>query len=80
MALHGRGTNAALTRARPPGMADTLKTGNYTVFAPTDAAFAKLPAGCGARAPFRDREPRSPRSLWRSPAAPPPLAAPSTAC
>jgi uncharacterized surface protein with fasciclin (FAS1) repeats len=27
------------------GLADTLKTGNYTVFAPTDAAFAKLPAG-----------------------------------
>jgi uncharacterized surface protein with fasciclin (FAS1) repeats len=28
-----------------PGLADTLKSGNYTVFAPTDAAFAKLPAG-----------------------------------
>lgn len=27
------------------GLADTLKSGNYTVFAPTDEAFAKLPAG-----------------------------------
>lgn len=27
------------------GLADTLKRGNYTVFAPTDEAFAKLPAG-----------------------------------
>ena len=27
------------------GLTDTLKTGAYTVFAPTDEAFAKLPAG-----------------------------------
>ena len=27
------------------GLADTLKGGSFTVFAPTDAAFAKLPAG-----------------------------------
>jgi transforming growth factor-beta-induced protein len=27
------------------GLADALSTGTYTVFAPTDAAFAKLPAG-----------------------------------
>ncbi len=27
------------------GLTDTLKTGSYTVFAPTDEAFAKLPAG-----------------------------------
>ena len=27
------------------GLTDTLKRGNYTVFAPTDEAFAKLPAG-----------------------------------
>lgn len=33
---------AAVTAA---GLADTLKTGTYTVFAPTDEAFAKLPAG-----------------------------------
>jgi hypothetical protein len=52
----------------PPGLADTLKTGNYTVFAPTDAAFAKLPAGtvvrlCGA--PPRDTP--TVRSLRPSP-------------
>jgi uncharacterized surface protein with fasciclin (FAS1) repeats len=33
---------AALTAA---GLVDTLKSGTYTVFAPTDEAFAKLPAG-----------------------------------
>jgi uncharacterized surface protein with fasciclin (FAS1) repeats len=27
------------------GLADVLKSGEYTVLAPTDAAFAKLPAG-----------------------------------
>lgn len=27
------------------GLTDTLKSGSYTVFAPTDEAFAKLPAG-----------------------------------
>ncbi|MBV9124727.1 MAG: fasciclin domain-containing protein [Planctomycetes bacterium] len=27
------------------GLVETLKTGHYTVFAPTDEAFAKLPAG-----------------------------------
>jgi uncharacterized surface protein with fasciclin (FAS1) repeats len=42
----------ALTHACTPtpclpcaGLADTLQSGNFTVFAPTDAAFAKLPAG-----------------------------------
>ena len=33
---------AAVTAA---GLVDTLKSGTYTVFAPTDEAFAKLPAG-----------------------------------
>ena len=38
-AIFGRALNAA-------GLADTLKgAGPYTVFAPTDAAFKKLPAG-----------------------------------
>jgi uncharacterized surface protein with fasciclin (FAS1) repeats len=35
-----------LTKAiEAAGLTDTLKSGAYTVFAPTDAAFAKLPAG-----------------------------------
>ena len=35
-----------LTKAiQAAGLADTLKSGTYTVFAPTDDAFDKLPAG-----------------------------------
>lgn len=38
--------NTLLTAAKAAGLAGTLSNdGPYTVFAPTDAAFAKLPAG-----------------------------------
>lgn len=38
--------NTLLTAAKAAGLVDTLKgPGPYTVFAPTDAAFAKLPKG-----------------------------------
>ena len=43
----GAGTfNTLIAAARAAGLADALATGkNLTVFAPTDEAFAKLPAG-----------------------------------
>ncbi len=34
--------NTLLTAAKAAGLADTLATGNFTVFAPTDEAFAKV--------------------------------------
>jgi uncharacterized surface protein with fasciclin (FAS1) repeats len=38
--------NTLVAAVKAAGLADTLKgTGPFTVFAPTDAAFAKLPAG-----------------------------------
>ena len=38
--------NTLVTAVKAAGLVDTLKgAGPYTVFAPTDAAFAKLPAG-----------------------------------
>jgi uncharacterized surface protein with fasciclin (FAS1) repeats len=38
--------NTLVTAIKAAGLVDTLKgTGPFTVFAPTDAAFAKLPAG-----------------------------------
>lgn len=38
--------NTLVTAAKAAGLVDTLKgAGPFTVFAPTDAAFAKLPAG-----------------------------------
>lgn len=38
--------NTLLTAAKAAGLADVLSSpGHYTVFAPTDAAFAKLPKG-----------------------------------
>jgi uncharacterized surface protein with fasciclin (FAS1) repeats len=38
--------NTLITAVKAAGLADTLKgDGPFTVFAPTDAAFAKLPAG-----------------------------------
>jgi uncharacterized surface protein with fasciclin (FAS1) repeats len=38
--------NTLVTAVKAAGLADTLKgEGPFTVFAPTDAAFAKLPAG-----------------------------------
>ena len=38
--------NILVTAIKTAGLADTLKSsGPFTVFAPTDAAFAKLPAG-----------------------------------
>ena len=38
--------NTLVTAVKAAGLVDTLKgDGPFTVFAPTDAAFAKLPAG-----------------------------------
>jgi len=37
--------NTLVAALEAAGLADALKHGNYTVFAPTDEAFAKLPAG-----------------------------------
>ena len=37
--------NILATALEAAGLVDVLKHGNYTVFAPTDEAFAKLPAG-----------------------------------
>ncbi len=40
------GNFTTLTRALDTaGLTETLKSGDYTIFAPTDEAFAKLPAG-----------------------------------
>jgi uncharacterized surface protein with fasciclin (FAS1) repeats len=40
------GFNTLVAAVRAAGLVDTLKgAGPFTVFAPTDAAFAKLPAG-----------------------------------
>jgi uncharacterized surface protein with fasciclin (FAS1) repeats len=42
----GAGFNTLVAAVKAAGLVDTLKgTGPFTVFAPTDAAFAKLPAG-----------------------------------
>jgi uncharacterized surface protein with fasciclin (FAS1) repeats len=44
------------------GLVDTLKSaGPFTVFAPTDAAFAKLPAGTVATLLKPENKPNSPR-------------------
>ena len=41
-----RTTRRSSPRSRPPGLVDTLSgSGPFTVFAPTNAAFGKLPAG-----------------------------------
>ena len=37
--------NTLVAAVQAAGLANTLKTGRWTVFAPTDEAFAKLPAG-----------------------------------
>ena len=40
------GTHKTLVAAiQAAGLVDTLKSGTFTIFAPTDAAFAALPAG-----------------------------------
>lgn len=45
-AAHAGSFNTLLAAAKAAGLVDTLKSkGPFTVFAPTDAAFAKLPAG-----------------------------------
>jgi uncharacterized surface protein with fasciclin (FAS1) repeats len=45
-AVGAGGFNTLVTAVKAAGLVDTLKgTGPFTVFAPTDAAFAKLPAG-----------------------------------
>jgi len=45
-AVNAGSFNTLVAAVKAAGLADTLKgAGPYTVFAPTDAAFAKLPAG-----------------------------------
>lgn len=45
-AVNAGSFNTLIAAVKAAGLADTLKgAGPYTVFAPTDAAFAKLPAG-----------------------------------
>lgn len=44
-AVNAGSFNTLAAALQAAGLVDTLKRGNYTVFAPTDEAFAKLPAG-----------------------------------